>query len=76
MLFNGVFMSFLASPCYHMVQIGTLWETSPPLRIRYAPRPEILMRQGFPVFYILPYPQPYPHLLHFPYPQKTAMPCF
>ena len=54
MLFNGVFMSFLASLYYKMVLIGTLWETSPPLQIRYAPRsPEALICKGFRAFLLL-----------------------
>lgn len=58
---------------FQMVHDGTQGETSDALRIRYAPRSEILEFSRVSAFLCRCIPTPYPQTLSFPYPRKTAM---
>ena len=55
MCFAKLQMLILVSECYHMVLIGTQWEVRSPLRIRYAPRAEILGDARVSAFFVLLY---------------------
>ena len=52
-------MLILVSKCYHMVLDGTQWEVRSPLRIRYAPRAEILGDARVSAFFAHKYHQTY-----------------